>query len=151
MCVPQTAGIVFQSKCFYWRHLHHSPPVSSSEGHVWSREISSFRDRWRNRILICVWSSVLGLWEHSTSKAVEFWFVSLYVLCLSQMKTIMRVSVSTKYQFPSRTISPLCHFQEAIGMVHLKGFMYKWIMQDLGKIFQVGTTQHLPVSCPLCV
>lgn len=23
--------------------------------------------------------------------------------------------------------------QEAIGMVHLKGYMYKWIMEDLGK------------------
>lgn len=23
--------------------------------------------------------------------------------------------------------------QEAIGMVHLKGYMYKWVMEDLGK------------------
>lgn len=23
--------------------------------------------------------------------------------------------------------------QEAVGMVHLKGYMYKWIMEDLGK------------------
>lgn len=33
---------------------------------------------------------------------------------------------------------PVCKLlfnpQEAIGMVHLKGFMYKWIMEDLGKM-----------------
>lgn len=23
--------------------------------------------------------------------------------------------------------------QDAVGMVHIKGYMYKWIMQDLGK------------------
>ncbi|XP_028308791.1 5'-nucleotidase domain-containing protein 2 [Gouania willdenowi] len=27
---------------------------------------------------------------------------------------------------------------EAIGMVHLKGFMYKWVMQDLDKLIQRG-------------
>uniref|UniRef100_A0A672JFW7 5'-nucleotidase domain-containing protein 2-like n=1 Tax=Salarias fasciatus TaxID=181472 RepID=A0A672JFW7_SALFA len=27
---------------------------------------------------------------------------------------------------------------EAIGMVHLKGFMYKWVMQDLGRLIQRG-------------
>lgn len=27
-----------------------------------------------------------------------------------------------------------CPSQEAIGMVHIKGYMYKWIMEDLGKI-----------------
>ncbi|CAN9516012.1 unnamed protein product [Ophioblennius macclurei] len=27
---------------------------------------------------------------------------------------------------------------EAIGMVHLKGYMYKWVMQDLGKFIQRG-------------
>lgn len=25
--------------------------------------------------------------------------------------------------------------QDAVGMVHIKGYMYKWIMQDLGKSF----------------
>ncbi len=25
------------------------------------------------------------------------------------------------------------YFQDAIGMVHIKGYMYKWIMQDLGE------------------
>lgn len=24
-------------------------------------------------------------------------------------------------------------FQDAVGMVHIKGYMYKWIMQDLGE------------------
>lgn len=40
----------------------------------------------------------------------------------------------------------LCNPQEAIGMVHLKGFMYKWIMEDLGKT-TLSTLCILPAHC----
>lgn len=29
----------------------------------------------------------------------------------------------------------LFNLQEAVGMVHLQGYMYKWVMGDLGKTF----------------
>lgn len=35
--------------------------------------------------------------------------------------------------------------QDAVGMVHIKGYMYKWIMQDLGKSSVFSAV--LTVSC----
>lgn len=43
--------------------------------------------------------------------------------------------------------------QDAVGMVHIKGYMYKWIMQDLGKssVFSAVLAVQIHVSVHMTV